>query len=101
MKGAESMRHFRTGRRRSFQFESLESRRVMAGNIDLLLNSSGVLFFTGDGAANAVEVAGNGNPGEVIITPLQGTTLTLDDDPATSGQMLLTGVTGLDAAMGA
>jgi hypothetical protein len=75
----------------------------MAGNIDASFNSfSGVLDLGGDGAANAVEVAGNGNPGEVIVTPLV--------DAATGQQTLLegaaapilyTGVTGFASGLGA
>lgn len=71
------MGRFRKSQRRRLQFESLEHRRVMAGNVTVnfdssLLNLLGqpTLLISGDAAANQIEVKGTGVAGELLLTPL-------------------------------
>jgi hypothetical protein len=81
-------------RRRGLGFESLECRRVMAGNIHAF-TVFGHVAFEGDHEANAVDVRGNGNPGELVVTPLQdaatGQQTTVNGSAA---PIVITGVTG-------
>jgi hypothetical protein len=89
------MRQFRKSRKRGLGFESLESRWMMAGNLQVAVDPWGDLGVSGDGASNAVEIRGTGVPGEVVITPKieqggqQMTTINDSTDP-----ILLTGFTG-------
>lgn len=90
------MHRFRKHRRRTLGFESLESRRLLAGNISASISSfDGTLFLSGDDAANAVEVRGTGNASEVVITPLTdaatGKTTTVN---GSTSPIVLKGVTG-------
>jgi hypothetical protein len=75
------MHRFRNRRRRSLGIEVLEERRVMAGNVGAIVHFGGHLDLTGDNVANAVEVRGTGIPGEVLITPLQQTTVNGSTSP--------------------
>jgi hypothetical protein len=89
------MRFSRKERRRRLGFESLETKRVFAGAVSAEILGDGTLQLVGDLSPNAVEVSGNGNAGEVRITPLadlatgQQTTVNGSSSP-----IVLTGVTG-------
>jgi hypothetical protein len=63
------MRDFRKGHRREFGFESLESRQMLAGDVQATV-AFGNLTLTGDNATNAVEIRGTGVAGEVAVRPL-------------------------------
>ncbi|MDB2686629.1 peptidylprolyl isomerase [Mariniblastus sp.] len=60
-------------KRRSFCYQSLESRRLLAGNISIAL-AGDVLVVTGDELANQVNVAQNAS-GQVTFTGLDSTTV--------------------------
>jgi hypothetical protein len=87
-------RIFKQRRRRELGFESLECRQLMAGDVHAFMVFDDIVF-EGDSLANAVDVRGNGNPGELLITPLvdsatgQQTTVNGNADP-----FVMTGVTG-------
>jgi hypothetical protein len=85
------MRRIRKGQLRGFGFESLESRQMLAGDIQATL-VGGNLTLTGDNATNAVEIRGTGVAGEVAVRPLAKagqTTLEGGID-----EIIFTGVTG-------
>ena len=85
------MRRFRKGVRCGFGFESLESRQMLAGDIQATL-SSGNLTLTGDNATNAVEIRGTGVAGEVAVRPLnKGGQTTLE---GATIEIVFSGVTG-------
>ncbi len=85
------MRRFRKGVRCGFGIESLESRQMLAGDIQATL-SSGNLTLTGDNATNAVEIRGTGVAGEVAVRPLfKAGQTTLE---GATDEILFTGVTG-------
>ena len=68
---------------RKLSFESLELRRVLAGNVVAALSGANLLI-TGDSSDNAIDVAGiPGSPGRVRITPQLGTTLNGQSAPLT------------------
>jgi large repetitive protein len=55
--------------------ESLESRRVLAGNVSAALSGYHLLI-TGDNLANEIDIAAHATiPGRVVVTPAAGTTL--------------------------
>jgi hypothetical protein len=60
-------RHCRAASRKRLQFERLESRHLMAGNVTAEL-IDGTLYLTGDDAANGIAIVGTETPGEVIVT---------------------------------
>jgi hypothetical protein len=85
------MRPFRKGQRRDLRFESLESRQMLAGDIQATL-ASGNLTLTGDNATNAVEIRGTGVAGEVAVRPLfKAGQTTLEGG---TDEITFTGVTG-------
>ncbi len=85
------MRRFRKGLRRDFRIETLESRQMLAGDIQATL-SSGNLTLTGDNGTNAVEIHGTGVAGEVAVRPLfKAGPTTLE---GATNQIVFTGVTG-------
>ena len=80
--------------RRPFSFERLESRRPMAGDVQVTFGGvNGWLDLFGDSAANAVEIRGTGTPGQVLITPLNGTTLSTETTAPSTDPMLISGFT--------
>jgi hypothetical protein len=97
------MHRFGKHRRRRLGFESLEGRRLMAGNVSASISIfDGTLNISGDAAANAIEVRGTGVPGQVAITPLidqaTGQPTTVNGLPL---PVILDGATGLSATLGA
>ena len=65
------MRRFTRHRRRTLRIEPLEHRQLLAGDVEVKLDIfDGHLLVLGDNSANAVDVRGNGVPGEVLVTPL-------------------------------
>ena len=96
------MRFSRKERRRRLGFESLETKRVFAGAVSAEILGDGTLQLVGDLSPNAVEVSGNGNAGEVRITPLNGTIIKDSEGNSHDTPIVLTGVTGgLTAALNA
>ncbi|MEX2142798.1 MAG: hypothetical protein WD894_26315 [Pirellulales bacterium] len=90
------MHRIRKYRTRKLGFESLEGRRLMAGDVQVFVYpTTGELNLVGDSSANAVDVRGTGNPGEVLITPLTdqatGQQTTIDGSAA---PLVMSGVTG-------
>lgn len=84
---------------RSLSFESLESRRVFAGivNIDvgggLVGVAAGNLGLWGDTSNNEVEIRGTLNPNEFQITGRNGTLLTVDGGVNTMTTFTVNGIT--------
>ncbi len=60
-------RHCRPASYERLQFERLESRHLMAGNVTVEL-IDGTLYLDGDDAANGIAIVGAETPGEVRIT---------------------------------
>ena len=58
---------FRTSASRRLQFECLESKQVLAGDVTVFL-AGGSLFVTGDADANQVSIASGATDGSVVIT---------------------------------
>jgi hypothetical protein len=89
------MGFFRKDGRRRLGFESLECRRALAGNVFASVDvSDGSLQIVGDSASNAIQVHGTGNPGEVLITPIDGATGQPTTVNGSSTPITLSGVTG-------
>jgi hypothetical protein len=90
------MLRFRGSRRRSLGFESLETRQMLAGNVNaFVFAASGNLNINGDNEANAVDVTAGPNPGEVWVTPLNGTLVNAGENGRDGSEpLLLTGLTG-------
>ncbi len=55
-----------------FEVESLESRRMLAGNIRVLVNNAGDVTIRGDGRSNYVEVSQN-EDGDIVIAGTEDT----------------------------
>jgi hypothetical protein len=95
------MRRYNKHRRRALGFESLEGRQMMAGDVEVRIDTfDGELIIHGDNSANAVDIRGTGVPGEALITPLvdvatgQQTTINGSSSP-----IVLSGFTGLSVVL--
>ena len=84
--------------------ESLESRNLLAGLVDVQifpLLAAGELDLIGDGSNNAVEISQTVNPGEYRIDGLDGTLLQINGAGVTMPTVTVNGITGnIDVRLG-
>ena len=80
------MRNSLTDKKLEFHFDSLESRKMLAGNISVQVNNAGDIRIIGDSEANefTLDADDGGGGTDLVITGTNGTTVTFNGTTAAS-----------------
>lgn len=82
-------------RSRSLRLESLETRKVLTGVVDVIIDpvgAPGMLTLEGDASNNAIEIRSTGQPGEYSIQGTSGTLLQINGAGVTMPSVTINGI---------